>query len=189
MIIHKFKFNNGVTVIELMIAAFITGIVAIAAFNFYARMHTQSEAQNDISDIQLVCRNSMIEMKKMARMAGYKMGDHNAYEISGDTLSLYMRGSQPVDTIRFYLTSMADTSGGDINGESRNIFNLMKKVNSGQPEIFADYLTAIRYSMPDTSTLIITIVAESAHQDLDYHQNGGYHTYTLTEKVNLRNVN
>ena len=189
MIINKLKSNKGVTVLELVIAAFITGIIAVAAFNFYARMHAQSEAQNDISDIQLACRNSIIDIKKTARMAGYKIWPHNAYEISSDTLALYMRGSQPVDTIRYYLASMADSGGASFDVSTRSTFRLMKKINSAAAETFADYITRIGYSMPDTSTLVVTISAESAHQDPDYHLNGGYHTYTLTEKINLRNVN
>jgi Tfp pilus assembly protein PilE len=189
MIKNKLKSIKGVTVLELVIAAFITGVIAIAAFNFYARMHIQSEVQSDLSDIQLICRNSMDEMKKMARMAGFKVGSHNAYEISNDTLSLYMRGSQPVDTIRYYLSSMPSPGGGGMDINTRSTFHLMKKINSGTAEIFADYITQLSYSTPNTSTLVISISAETAHKDLDYNQNGGYHTYSLTDRVYLRNVN
>jgi hypothetical protein len=186
MIIQKIKSSKGVTLAELLIAAFITGIIAVAAFDFYAKMHVQSETQSEVSDIQLVCRNSLLDMKKMARMAGFKVGAHKAYEISGDTLSLYMNGSQPVDTIQYFLMPMSDS--GAVDPAARPVYWLMKKVNSGSPEIYADYLKRISYSTPDSTTMIISITAESAHQDLDYHNNNGYHSYTLTEKVKLRNL-
>jgi prepilin-type N-terminal cleavage/methylation domain-containing protein len=188
MIIEKIRSNKGVTFIELMIAALITGIIAVAAFNFYGKMQGQSVVQSDVSDIQLICRNSVLEMKKMARMAGFKVGLHPAYEISGDTLSLYMHVSQPVDTVRYFLAPMASPNPDD-DGNTRAIFSLMKQVNSSRPVLFADYLTQLTYANPDSSTLMITVTAETSHRDLDYHTNNGYHQYTLTEKINFRNIN
>ncbi|MCH7879772.1 MAG: prepilin-type N-terminal cleavage/methylation domain-containing protein, partial [candidate division Zixibacteria bacterium] len=64
---NRLRSQRGVSLIELLIAVLLTGIVTSAAFQFYASMHIESEAQFDKSEIQHVCRVSLAELKKTLR--------------------------------------------------------------------------------------------------------------------------
>jgi len=185
----KLKSVAGVTLIELMIALVITGIMATASFKFYAAMNGRSLAQQEVSDLQLVCRNTMQELKKTIRMAGYKVTDHVPLEVVGDTLNVYMAGVQPIDTVRYFLAPLntGDTQLGDL-ASSRNVFRMVKQLNSDYPATFSDYITNVNFNVVDAANLEITVTAESTERDPDYRQNNGYRSYSLTEKVRIRNA-
>lgn len=182
------KSRAGMTLIEVLIAVVLTGILTTATFKFYQASHGQALVQQDISDLQLICRNTMYEIKKTLRMAGYKVGSHDAFEIAGDTLSVYMQGNQPIDTIRYYLGDMNGNYTVDGQEESRSIYELRKQTNSGAYETFAEYVSAVNYNVIDSANIEITVSAEAERMDPDYNQNDGYRSYSLTERVKIRNV-
>lgn len=186
----RMKIRNiaGISLIEVMISLIITGLLATASFQFYASMNGRTLTQQDLSDLQHICRTTVYELKKNLRMAGYKIGSHVPYEISGDTLFVYQQGAQPVDTISYYLVPTSDGEHHD-GEEARPLFRLMRQTNGGTPAAMSDQLTAITYNVVDSANIAITVTAESTRRDQEYRQNDGYKSYSLTERVKIRNVN
>jgi len=176
----------GVTLIEMLIALMLTGVLTAASFKFYQASHGEAMVQQDISDLQLVCRNTLCEIKKTLRLAGYKVGSHDAFEFVGDTLCIYMQGTQPIDTVRYYLAALPTSVTPD--NKTRTIYELRKQINSNPYNAFAEYISAVNYNVMDSANVEITVSAEAERQDPDYDQNNGYRTCSLTERVKIRNV-
>lgn len=62
--------NKGFSLVELLIALFLTGIVSTAALNFYVDEHNSMLAQRNVSDMQQNLRVCMEEITMRARNAG-----------------------------------------------------------------------------------------------------------------------
>lgn len=187
---RKLRNNRGYTIAELLIAMFITGILAAAGFEFYISMHNQTLAQEEISDMQQASRASLQDITKTLRMAGYKIGAHAPYRINGDSLLIFYSDTQPVDTIMYYLEdyTSAELLSMPTFPTGSSPHKLMKKVNSTAAELFADYITDVTFIAVNASTVQVTIDVQAAQPDEDFVNNGGYRTYTALETVNLRNV-
>ena len=99
---------RGATLLELLIALFLLGIVSLAAFQFYSSLNQQVITQQEICDIQQASRACLEEISTVLRSAGSGLSGHKAFETSGDTLFVYMRGVTPVDTIMFFLQEFSD---------------------------------------------------------------------------------
>ena len=185
-----FRCQRGVSVLELLIATLITGVMTTAAFQFLVTMQNQSEAQQNLSEAQLLCRNSLMDIKKNLRMAGYKITGHPAYEVKGDTLAVYVSRSQPVDTILYYLREFSDgeyASMADLP-EGRQVYRLMKQTNSNPPDEFADYILNVQYDLTDPSNVIVRVTTQTPRPDEDYPSFNGYRSYSLSERVKIRNA-
>ena len=58
------KINQaGFSILEVLIAAVITSIIATSAFQFYTKMHEQSEHQFNVSEMHQLARTSMYDIK------------------------------------------------------------------------------------------------------------------------------
>jgi len=185
-----FRCQRGVTVLELLIATLITGVMTTAAFQFLVTMQNQSEAQQSLSEAQLLCRNSLMDIKKDLRMAGYKITGHPAYEVKGDTLAVYVSQSQPVDTILFFLHEFNDGEYASMPDlpEGRQVYRLMKQTNSDPPDEFADYILNVQYNLTDPSNVIVRVTTQTPRPDEDYPFFNGYRSYSLSERVKIRNA-
>ncbi|MCH9032662.1 MAG: prepilin-type N-terminal cleavage/methylation domain-containing protein [candidate division Zixibacteria bacterium] len=181
---------RGLSLLELLIAALITGIMATAAFSFYSKMHIQSETQYEISECQLMCRTSLSDIRKTLRMAGYKIATPPFYEINGDSLSIYFSDTQPVDTIIYFLREFSVSDYQKYPGlpPGTKMHRLMKQINSAPPSIFTDFIEEISFTAVDAANVDISITAHASRSDDSYKINGGYHIYTLSERVNIRNA-
>ncbi len=186
----RLRNNRGYTIIEMLVAVLITGILASAGFEFYISMHNQTLAQEEISDMQQASRASLQEITKTMRMAGYKVGAHPAYEINGDSLSIYFSDSQPVDTVLYYLASYSydEMQSMPPFSTGNQPKKLMKQINNSTAEIFADYIKSVSYTAINSSTIQISVEVQASMPDEDYNYNNGYRSYAATETVNLRNV-
>ncbi len=185
-----FRCQRGVSVLELLIAALITGVMTTAAFQFLVTMQNQSEAQQNLSEAQLLCRNSLMDIKKNLRMAGYKITGHPAYEVKGDTLAVYVSRSQPVDTILYYLWEFDDGEYASMPDlpEGRQVYRLIKQTNSDPPDEFADYILNVQYDLTDPSNVIVRVTTQTPRPDEDYPSFNGYRSYSLSERVKIRNA-
>ena len=193
--IAKTKFRpmkncRGLSLLELLIAALITGIMSTAAFKFYSQMHVQSETQYQVSECQLMCRSSMSEMRKTLRMAGYKITGHPFYEINGDSLSIYYSDTQPVDTIIYFLREFSNADYLKYPGlpAGAKMYRLMKQINSAPASIFTDFISDISFTAVDAANVDISITAHTSRSDDTYKLNSGYSTFSLAERVNIRNA-
>ena len=183
------KCTSGFTILELLIAMLITGIVAASGFQFYVTMHNQTLAQEDVSDMQQTLRASLMEISKTVRMAGYKIGSHIPYLINGDSLYVFFNGTQPVDSVLYYL---ADYGEGELGvayeQEGMTPRKLMKKINSSHPVVFSEYINDITFVPVNSSTLEVILIVQTSRADEDFAQNGGFRTCTNTETITMRNI-
>ena len=188
---NRLKCRRGFTILEVLIAALITGILATASFRFYTSMHNQTEVQYEVSEVQHLCRSSVNEIKKTLRLAGFKLSTHDAYEIKGDTLAIYYSNTQPVDTVLYYLDEFSDYEYSKVHGLAEDVplYKLMKRENSGTPAICADFILDIDFAQIDSRMIEISVTAQVSKSDDSFEQNNGFRTWTLAEQVSLRNVN
>jgi Tfp pilus assembly protein PilE len=64
---------TGFSMIEVLIALFLTGIVTTAAFKAYINQHKSYIVQDDITDIQQSSRASIDELTRQIRLAGFQL--------------------------------------------------------------------------------------------------------------------
>ncbi|MDF1544031.1 MAG: hypothetical protein P1R58_02880 [bacterium] len=186
----RLKQKSGFTILEVLISALMVGIITTAAFQFYVSIHTQSEKQYEQSEVQAVCRASIFDIKKTLRMAGFRVGGHAPYEISNDTLSIYMNTTGTMDTIRYYLEEFTDWEYGQLPGfpSGKQLFRLMKQTNSDPPAIFSEYISSMTYTVVDASNITISVTAYVTKVDETYSPDGGYRSFSIGDRINLRNV-
>lgn len=182
--------QSGFTIVELMIAALILGLVVTAGFRFYARMHQAAMAQDTVSEIQFQGRNTLRDMRKTVRQAGYNLTGHPAYQIKTDTLAVYYSLTKTVDTVLYYMTEFNTTEYSKMVNQptGKKLYKLMKKVNSGAASLFADYVNSFQAVAVDSKNLVITLTVQSERPDTKYTLNNGYRIYTQGERVMMRNV-
>lgn len=186
----SFKDQRGYTLLEVLIALFLTAIIAVAGFEFFVTMHNQRVVQEDVSDMQQNSRNSLQEIVKTLRMAGYKAGSHVPYRINSDSLYVFYSNTQPVDTVLYYLDdySEAELSRIDEAPSGLEPRKLMRKVNGAPASIFADYIRFMLFNVVDSSTIQVSLVTQASKPDEAFSSNYGYRLYVSTELVKLRNV-
>jgi len=182
---------NGFTLIEMLIALAIMAFVTLASFEFYKMAHQQVLTQQEISDLQLSNRNCLEEISTNLRKGGYLLDGHPAYEVSGDSLYVYFSETQPVDTVLYYLEELTDAEYqnlimGHVSGMI--VYKLYKKVNSGDPVVFADDVTMIQYTIVNPQLIAITLQTQVSAIDKTFPDNNGFRTFVNTERVVLRNA-
>jgi len=189
---NRIRNNKGFTVIELLIALFITGIIAAAGFQFYIQMHNSALTQEEISDMQQSSRASLEEISESLRMAGFKVDSaHPAYLINGESLFVFASITQPVDTILYYVESIPDTSlvlESSLSDVGLKPRRLMVKYNHGTPQVFADNIHSLRFRAINPTTVEVSLVVQPMKADVAWTENEGYRTYSAVERVKLRNL-
>jgi hypothetical protein len=178
------------TLLELLIATFITGILVAGLFSFYVTMEHETEIQHDVTEIQHLCRVTIDDIKKSLRMSGYRLDGHDPYKISGDSLSVYFSETQTVDTVLYYLQEFTAAEYSSMTNlpAGTKVCYLMKKRNSQQPGIFADYINDMNFVPIDSVSMAVTVKAQSARPDEKFAENNGYRTHELGARVYMRNL-
>jgi len=198
-IFNRKRRQAGFSVIELLIAVLITGIIAAAAFQFYVTMNQNVVTQQEISEMQGICRACLQEISKTLRMAGYLLETiqpgHPPYEIIGDTLFVYSGciGAgcpDPIDTTIYFLSEFSETDYDNVPGrpESMQIYKLMLKRDTAQVALFADYVQSIMFTPIGTEEMAITMNVQASRADETFTDNDGFRTFSNTERVSMRNV-
>jgi len=72
-VIRKLSRQTGASLLEVLIALAITGIVTLAVFKAYVVQHRHYIVQEDVTDIQQNTRAAIEEMTKHVRMAGHSL--------------------------------------------------------------------------------------------------------------------
>ncbi|RKX20405.1 MAG: hypothetical protein DRP35_06100 [Candidatus Zixiibacteriota bacterium] len=179
--------NSGFTIIELLLSLLITGIISTAGLQLYIRLHNQTFAQENISDMQQNCRATLYEIENNLRMAGFKVGNHDAYDINGDTLYIFSQINNPIDTIIYYLQTSTESGNLELPSNIQAKY-LMKKTNSDNPIIYSSFIRDITYSVINSNTIGIDLEIRTEFPDKDYNENEGYRIYAASESVTLRNL-
>jgi prepilin-type N-terminal cleavage/methylation domain-containing protein len=182
--------QSGFTILEVLIAALITSILAASAFQFFTKMSGQTDAQYQLSDSQLLVRNSVLEVKKSMRMAGFKLAGHAPYDFSGDTVMIFMQITNPVDTVKYYLEEyfVGDYAAMPNLPDSVEVYRLMKRINSDSAAVYSDFITDFTVTAIGVGDAVVEVSAITAMPDFDMQRDNGYRTFTLSERVHMRNV-
>jgi Tfp pilus assembly protein PilW len=171
----KLKNNQGMTLVEILVAGTLALIVGGAALDFYASQHNQWLAQTDVSDMQQNVRALLDELVTNIRSAGYGiMTSHPRIQLTSNTVTLFYKESTKIDTIKYYV-SYADTIHP----------NLVKKINQSTPQVFAEDIESIQFALSG-NRVTITLVAREGRKDPEYALDG-YRRRILTADVELRN--
>jgi Tfp pilus assembly protein PilW len=171
----RIKNQKGMTLVELLIAALMTFIVAGAALEFYSSQHNQWLAQTDVSDMQQNARALKDELTSNIRSAGYGIiAGHPRMLVTSNSLTIYRRDSTKIDTIRYYL------SNGDPDHPA-----LVKQINRDSPQVFAENIESVLFAR--TGNLItVTLVAREGRRDPEYALDG-YRRRTIIVSAEIRN--
>ncbi len=91
------KSNKGVTLVEILLAVLLTGIISAVMFRVYINQHHAWNIQDSVIEMQQNARASIDELTRQIRMAGYDLPNGlNAFEASNtdpDTIMLHYRTS------------------------------------------------------------------------------------------------
>lgn len=180
----------GVTMVELLIAALIFAVVTTAGFRFYSRMHLAAMAQDTVSELQHQGRNTLRDMRKTIRQAGFNLTGHVPYRLAADTLAVYYSLTQPVDTVLYFMSEFSSSDYSKMSNlpTGKKLYKLMKQINSESATLYADYVNAFNVLKVDSKTFVMTITVQSERPDDKYTENNGYRTYTQGERVSMRNA-
>jgi hypothetical protein len=72
--------------------------------------------------------------------------------------------------------------------EGRQVYRLMRQTNSGLPNEFADYILNIQYDLVSPSNVVVRVTTQSPRPDEDYPSFNGYRSFSLSERVKIRNA-
>ena len=184
--------QRGFTIIELLIALVLTGILTLATIQFYSSINQQVLSQNEIADMQNINRSCLEELGTSLKSAGFGVPtSHPAYEVDSDSLFVYSGNGGSVDTVVYFLQEFTDAEyTGKLGGHPTGItvYNLMKRVNTDDPVVFADYLTDLRFTVINPKLIAITVEVQATIPDETYQVNSGYRTFINTERVVVRNT-
>lgn len=184
--------TRGFTLIEVIIGALISVTVISGGLNFYSNMHGAVLSQIDISELQHRGRTTLDEISRNLRTAGFRLpAGHPPYEITGDSLVVYGRGTQPVDTIHYFLREFTEDEYAQVPGlpDSTSVYNLMKKVNGGLADVYSDYIFSIDYVPVNGWQVAIMVTTIAARVDRTYAMNNGFRTTSIGQVVDIRNLN
>lgn len=186
----RLRTNHGYTIIELLIALFMTGLISLAGFQFYITMHNSTIVQEEVSEMQNNSRASLDDIIRNLRMAGYRVGGHTAYFINGDSLCIYYLDSTSIDTVLYYLASYSTGELAALPDYPDGLVprKLMKKENGTAAAVFSDYIHDITYTALSSSSVEVTLEVQASRPDDDFAENEGYRIFSVTETVNLRNL-
>ena len=89
----KLKSMSGLSILELLIGLFLTGLVTAAIFEVYINQHKNWNIQEDVTDIQQNGRAAIDELSRQLRMAGHELPlgleAIEAYNTNPDTIVIY----------------------------------------------------------------------------------------------------
>jgi hypothetical protein len=186
----RLRGHHGLTLIELLVGALITAMVAAGGFHFYAKFHHLGESQSNISELQGMGQNTLRELRKTFRMAGFNLDGHPPYELKGDTVAIYYSQTQAVDTVLYYLEEFTSAEYAALPGRPAGmyIYNLMRQINSTTPVLFTDFVSSVNVVPIDARNVAITVTVQANRADDKYVPNEGFRTYSIGERVLMRNV-
>jgi Tfp pilus assembly protein PilV len=101
--VKKLSSPKGVSLLEVLIALFLTGVVLTSIFKVYVTQHKNWTIQNDITDMQQNARAAIDELTRQIRMAGHELplglDGIEAYDTNPDTIIItYAEGDCDVPT-------------------------------------------------------------------------------------------
>jgi len=167
--------QKGITLTEILIAALLTLVIGTAALEFYVSQHNQWLVQEDISDMQQNARVALDEITTNVREAGFGVVANHPTILTGtDSITVFFKDSTKIDTISYYISRYDALHP-----------NLMKKVNSNYPTVFAENIESLTFVRVG-KLVTLTIVAREKRKD-PHFTGDKYRRRTLVSKAEIRN--
>ncbi len=101
---QKLKSQKGMTLVEVLIALILTGILTAAMFRVYINQHHAWMIQDSVIEMQQNARASIDELSKQLRMAGYELPNNLppivAFNTNPDTIYIHYQSgacNAPID--------------------------------------------------------------------------------------------
>ncbi|MEW5876311.1 MAG: hypothetical protein AB1752_14175 [Candidatus Zixiibacteriota bacterium] len=171
--------ERGMTMIELLIAAFLTVLLGAFTMEFYVSQHKAWLVEVEVSDIQQNARAALDEIATHMRICGYHVGAHPAYASGADTVISYYQNDSTahLDTVMFFV---------DAADSSRPM--LMRRLNAGSAEPFAEFVESMRLTVLTPDLVELSLTARGEDPDDELIHGDGYRRRTLTSQVKIRNL-
>jgi type IV pilus assembly protein PilW len=185
--------KHGFSLIELITAIGISGIVLGAITATFISQSRSYDAQEQINGMQQAARAAMDMITREARMAGYNT--NGAAVFDGITYN--------ATQIRVQANLDGDTDTGDANEDITYSYDavddVIERTTGGTTDTLVENIDVFTFQYLDESgtatttsadirQIQITITARTARSDPSYTANGGYRTYTLTSLITPRNL-
>jgi len=185
--------EHGFSLIELITAIGISGIVLAAVTATFISQSRSYNAQEQINGMQQAARAAMDIITREVRMAGYNTNATLTFDgITYDTTQIRVQAN---------LNGDGDT--GDANEDIIYAFDSVDDVitreTGGSTETLVEDIDVFTFQYLDESgtatttsanvrQIQITITSRTAKSDPNYPSNGGYRTFTLTSLITPRNL-
>jgi len=183
--------EHGFSLIELITALGISGIVLAAVTATFISQSRSYDAQEQINGMQQAARAAMDIITREVRMAGY---DPTSASISGivacSATSIQVRADVvvPADGLTTGLDEDITYSFDDPNDEIlREAETLVEDIDLFDIDCLDENGLATA-TLADMRQIQVTITARTAKSDPNYTSNGGYRTFTLTSLITPRNL-
>ena len=185
--------ERGFSLIELMAAIAISGIVLGAITATFISQSRSYDTQEQINGMQQAARAAMDMITREVRMAGYNTNSTLTFD--GITYA--------TTQIRVQANLNGDGDTGDTNEDIIYAYDavndVIERTTGVTTETLVENIDAFTFQYLDefgtaTTTsagirqIQITITARTAKIDPNYPTNGGYRTYTLTSLITPRNL-
>ena len=176
-VIKKIKILNekGISLVELLIAVFLTVLICSAMLDFYLIQHNQFLVQEDISDMQQNARVAMDEITKNIRKAGYGLFGHQVISVNPNSIRIFYSNGSQIDSILYYISRV-------------NVSHpyLMKRVGSNVAQVFAENIDSLEFRQTGQLVFVRIVAREDTR---DQHLTGDkYRRRALSSFVKVRNI-
>jgi type IV pilus assembly protein PilW len=184
--------EDGVTLVELLIAMALSGLVLGAVVNTFMAQRRSYALQEQVTAMTQGTRAALEMVTRDVRMAGYNPAGTSFDGLTYDPTHVHIRADLNGDG------DTADANETVIYAYHTATQQLMRD-GDGSEQPIADHIQAFTFDYVDgagTSTtttahirqIRITITARTAKPDPRYAANGGYRTYSLTSLVTPTNL-
>jgi len=187
----------GFTLVELLIAMAITGVILGTVASTFITQRKSYALQEQITEMMQNARAAMETMTREIRMAGYP-----TTRVPGGVAFDGVTYNAAQLQIRADLNSDGDTTNTDEDiryshdAANLQIIRWENAVDGNQPLVdriqnftfnYLDKDGTVTTTSADIRQVRITITARTPKPDPKYAANGGYRTYTLTSVITPRN--
>jgi type IV pilus assembly protein PilW len=185
--------EHGFSLIELITALGISGIILAAVTATFISQSRSYDAQEQINGMQQAARAAMDIITREVRMAGYNTNGGLTFDgIIYDTTQIRVQANLDGD---------ADTGDADedIIYAYDTVDDVITRETGGNIDTLVEDIDVFTFQYLDESgtatttsanirQLQITITSRTAKSDPNYTSNGGYRTFTLTSLITPRNL-
>jgi type IV pilus assembly protein PilW len=187
---EKVKRNQGFTVIELLMAVAIGGIVLGSVYSTYTSQQRSYQITEDVTAVQQNLRAAMCLMERELRMAGYDPKNSNQFGFQA--AGSYGRATNATNV---YFTVDRDEEGDvDDNDVEQIAFRLngteLQKYSTGAVpwQTVAENISGVSFTYLDASRNTTAVLNEIRSVDLSLSAGKGGHSRILESRVCCRNM-